>query len=558
MDDLYSALMKALTKAKAQAGLLGIMNQQCKFHNSLPSAMIIDQTQNSRGDAITTFMGQIYVDIESARITRQTNYKLMGRLSSVLSSEDKMVREVLEYTASWLQVENNVTAGRAVTVPTSVPSEISHVCRRFASVKLSHGWMIFSILAHSESFRNACRTFDTPLWDQLMHDIGQNHVSLELFFKVRGLDWVTPLRSITHLIPEQELQSYLRLQAKRELPNVFFQSPHSYVVPGEDGVLQRPHYQSILHLTISSNTYDTNAFAEDPSTRIQNDGTCENCGRRFCDCEPLACDRITRPLTELIHCSAEKGIGVRTLQRINAGDVLDEYVGQLKRATTVADQTYAMELEGLPAGHQSRNDNDPILIDAQVYGNWTRYINASCNPSLKFVPARIGGKHRVMVVAIRDINTFEELTIGYGDDYWLGSDTKMCECYEETCRHATMAQKEKARWGCAVAFQDIQRSNSARRIVLDASADRMDVNTAPPHPATNRAHNKKNQNPQNVGGQKTKRSTPDQPSHVVHHPSPYQHIGVVSPHNNNHRKPHRSGGNKVKGHIPACPKPIRR
>ncbi|KAL9626621.1 MAG: hypothetical protein Q9204_007163 [Flavoplaca sp. TL-2023a] len=95
MDDLFSALMKTLTKAKAQAGLLGIMNQQCKFHDSLPSAMIIDQTQNCRGDAVTTFMGQIYADIESARITRQTNYKLMGRLSSVLSSEDKIVREVL-------------------------------------------------------------------------------------------------------------------------------------------------------------------------------------------------------------------------------------------------------------------------------------------------------------------------------------------------------------------------------------------------------------------------------------------------------------------------------
>ena len=443
-------------------------------------------------------------------------------------------------------------------MPTSVSSEISHVCKRFASVKSSHGWMIISILAHSKSFRTACRTFDMPLWDQLMHDIGQNHVSLELFFKVRGLDWVTPLRSITQLIPQQELESYLQLQGKRELSNIFFQSPHSYVVPRKDGALQRPHYQSILHLNISSNTYDTNAFAEDPSIRIQNDGTCENCGRSFCDCEPFTCDRITRPLTELIHCSTDKGIGVRTLQCISAGDVLDEYVGQLKRATTVADQTYAMELEGLPAGHQSRNDKNPILIDAQVYGNWTRYINASCNPSLKFVPARIGGKHRIMVVAIRDINTFEELTIGYGDNYWLGSDTKMCECHEETCRHATVAQKEKARWGCAVALQDIQRSNSAKRVVFDASPDRMEVDTASPHPATNRVQHKKNQNPQSVGNQQKKKSRSDQPSHVIHHPSPYPHIGVVSPHNNNHRKPHRSGGNKVKGHIPACPKPIRR
>ncbi|KAI4282882.1 MAG: hypothetical protein L6R38_002603 [Xanthoria sp. 2 TBL-2021] len=523
-------------------------------------------------------MGRIYGDIESARITRQANAKLQGRLSSMLSNEDQIVHQVLEYTASWFQVENNVTCGRTIFVPTSVPSEVSHVCKRFASVKSAHGWMTLSILAHSESFRNACRTFDTPLWDQLMHDIAQNYVSLELFFKVRGLDWATPLRSVAHLIPGQEFVSYLQSQEKRELQNIYLQTPHSYVVPKADGILQRPHYQSILHLNISSNTYDSKTFPVDPSIRTQNDGACENCGRSFCDCEPSTCDKITRPLTELIHCSADKGIGVRTLQPIKAGDVLDEYVGELKRASTVADQTYAMELEGLPAGHPSRNDNNPILIDAQVYGNWTRYINASCNPSLKFAAARIGGKHRIMVVAIRDINTFEELTIGYGDNYWLGSDTKMCECHEENCWHAIMAQKEKARWGCAVASQNIQRSNSTRRIVFDAYADRMDTDTN-----SRLAHfsnqNNRNQNPQRVGDKKRKRSSrPGPPSNLVHHPSPYPHIGAVSSsQNNNHRNPRHGGGNRVKGqlasalhaasgrqgpnprrNIPACPAPIRR
>ncbi|KAL8645689.1 MAG: hypothetical protein Q9226_007189, partial [Calogaya cf. arnoldii] len=483
------------------------------------------------------------------------------------------------YTASWLQVENNVASGRTISVPTNVPSEISHVCKRLAAVKSAHGWMTLSILAHSESFRNACRTFDTPLWDQLMHDIAQNHVSLELFFTVRGLNWATPLRSVAHLIPEQELRSYLQSQEKRELQNIFLQTPHSYVVPKADGILQRPHYQSILHLNISTNAYDSKAFNEDPSIRAQNDGACENCGRAFCDCEPSTCDKITRPLTELVHCPADKGIGVRTLQRISAGDVLDEYVGELKRASTVADQTYAMELEGLPAGHSSRNYNNPVLIDAQVYGNWTRYINASCNPSLRFAPARIGGKHRIMVVAIRDINTFEELTIGYGDNYWLGSDTKMCECHEETCRHATLAQKEKARWGCAVASQNtnIQRSNSTRtkRIVLDANADRMDTESTAPF-IQNGNHNNRNQNPQRVGGKKNKRSPrPGPPSNPVHHPSPYPHIRSVSPSHGNNRNPRHGGGyrqlasalqNAASGrqgprpqrNIPACPAPIRR
>ncbi|KAL8673251.1 MAG: hypothetical protein Q9168_002328 [Polycauliona sp. 1 TL-2023] len=534
MDNLFSAFVKAVAKAKAQAGLCGVINQQCRSSESLPSAMIIDQTQASRSDTTTTLMGQIYGDIESARMTRQADVRLQGRLSSLLSSEDRIVQEVL--------VESNVTGNRAIRVPTSVSSEISHVCKKFASVKSAHGWMILSILAHSESFRNACRTFDTPLWDQLMHDIGQNHVSLELFFKVRGLDWATPLRSVAHLIPHAELQSYLQCQEKRELQDIFLQTPHSYVVPKADGILQRPHYESILHLYTAANVFNSKAFSEDPSICAPTGGACENCGQSFCDCEPSKCEKITRPLTELVHCAADKGIGVRTLQRIRAGDVLDEYVGELKRASTVTDQTYAMELEGLPAGHQSRNDYNPILIDSQVYGNWTRYINASCNPSLKFAPAIIGGKHRIMIVAIRDINSFEELTIGYGDNYWLGSDTKMCSCNEETCRHATMAQKEKARWGCAVAFQEAQQANSARRVVLDADAMDMESTSSYGNNKPN-AHNK--------AGKHQKKS--GHPSNPAHHSSPRQHTGAAAPsHNQQHGRSRHTGGTRPPRNIPGA------
>ncbi|KAL8786563.1 MAG: hypothetical protein Q9213_002700 [Squamulea squamosa] len=474
MENMFNALSKVLKKAKAQAGLLGVVDQHWRPTCSLASAMVIDQTRADHSEIVTTLMGQIYSDIDSARITRQANARLQGRLSSMLSGEEKIVREVLEYTASWFQVENNVACGRTISVPTSVSSEVSHVCKRFARVRSAHGWMTLSILAHSESFRNACRTFDVPLWEQLMHDIGQNHVSLELFFKVRALDWAGPLRSVAHLIPEQELRPYLEAQEKRELQAVYLQTPHSYIVPNKNGALIRPHYQGVIHLNISTNTYDSKAFAEDPSIRTQNDGICESCSRTFCDCETSTCDRITRPITELIHCAGDKGVGVRTLQRIREGEVLDEYVGEFKRASSLVDQTYAMELEGLPAGHLSRNDNNPILIDAQVYGNWTRYINASCNPSLKFVAARIGGKHRMMVVAIRDINTFEELTIGYGDNYWLGSDTRMCECNEATCRHANMAQKEKARWNCDVASQNLQSMAPSRRVVFGSTQKEID------------------------------------------------------------------------------------
>ncbi|KAL8701181.1 MAG: hypothetical protein Q9224_000618 [Gallowayella concinna] len=523
MDSILAALMKMLTKAAALTGLLASVKQTSKASHPLHSETAVEQTQASDVESIRAVMAQIYGDIESARIAVLANTKLQkghvgGCLSSCLSSEGSIVYQVLG------RLPSSCTSGKLAFESTGMSSEVSHVCKRFASVVSSHGWMMLSILAHSESFRNASSTFDEPLWNQLMQSISQNHVSLELFFKVRALDWATPLRSIQHLIPVQDLSSYLQRQEKRELPSVFLEKPHSYVVPTKDGILHRPNYQSVLHLDVPTSVYDSKAFSEDPSGRAPNDGICESCNHNMCDCEPSTSDNITRPLTELIHSSAEKGIGVRTLQHIKQGVVLDEYVGELKPATSVTDQTYALKLD-LPMGHRFRSDANPILIDSQVYGNWTRYINASCNPSLKFVPAIIGGKYRVMVVAIRNINTFEELTIGYGDDYWLGSDTKMCGCNEPNCQYANHIQKEKVRWTL-----ESRKRISSQRVALETVMDNVDDDMMEVEYDDERAN--KNQDIQYAGEKKKKNfhSTP----HVKVGPVQIQHNNKKSRSNSPH------------------------
>lgn len=301
---------------------------------------------------------------------------------------------------------------------------------------------MLSVLAYSKSFRTACREVEESVWNQLMESIGQNYVSLELFFKVRGLDWMTPLNQLGNSFSPDTVVSYVEQQKPRELPAEMFQKPHSYVVPNCDGLLHRPNYQGRLQMDIPSSTHDSQVFRQDPSLRGPHTGNCNFCGRQSCNCEPFSSENVSRPLAELIHCSAQKGVGVRSLQTIKKDDILDEYVGELKPANYVDDPTYALELEQLSNGMQIDN---PTLIDAQVYGNWTRYINASCHPSLKFVPAAVGKRHRMLVVATRDIDVFEELTIGYGDGYWLESDTRMCECNEPNCRYADLDSKDKVK-----------------------------------------------------------------------------------------------------------------
>ncbi|KAL8817715.1 MAG: hypothetical protein Q9223_003507 [Gallowayella weberi] len=571
--------MNILTKAAALTGLLASVNQTSKASRPLYSEIEVEQTRAHDVETIRTVMAQIYGDIESARIAVLANTKLQkghvgGCLASFLSSEGSIVYQVLEYTARFFRAADmEKTAGKGVKrLPSSctssklafestgMSSEVDLLCRRFASVVSSHGWMMLSILAHSESFRSACSTFDEPLWKQLMQSVSQNHVSLELFFKVRALDWATPLRSIQHLIPAQDLFSYLQRQEKRELPSIFLEKPHSYVVPATDGILQRPNYQSVLHLDVPTNVYDSKAFSQDPSARAPSDDICESCNHNMCDCEPSTSDDITRPLTELIHSSAEKGVGVRTLQQIKKGVVLDEYVGELKPAASVTDQTYALKLD-LPMGHRFRSDANPILIDSQVYGNWTRYINASCNPSLQFVPAIIGGKHRVMVVATRDINTFEELTIGYGDDYWLGSDTKTCGCNEPNCQYADHIQKEKVRWTL-----ESRKRVSSQRVAVETVMDVVDDDTMEFQYEDEQAN--KNQNFQHAGEKWKKKlhSTPQTkvgPGKVQHN---HEKSKSNSPHagnriNDNTRFPRgRSAGRLefIQQRNARCIKPIRR
>lgn len=71
------------------------------------------------------------------------------------------------------------------------------------------------------------------------------------------------------------------------------------------------------------------------------------------------------------------------------------------------------------------------LISAKRYGNWTRFINHSCDSSTVFRLRTIGGRERVMVEAVRDIDVFEEVSVDYGAKYW--GNGRFCECGLEGC-----------------------------------------------------------------------------------------------------------------------------
>lgn len=314
---------------------------------------------------------------------------------------------------------------------------------RYSDFASAHGFMMLSILATSAAFREAARTLDEAIWKSVGRFIRANYYSLEYFAKIRGLRWQLALNRIPQF--QQVIQPHL----KERCPGIESAHPHTYVVPRPQELLRRPRYKGQDQINIDDNIYLAETFAkyEAPRNwpvdlRYPSDPTlskmpCHICGKRDCACDTLDCDRVTKPLVEIVDCG-EKGNGIRLLQPIKRGDILDEYVGEIKSTQVKLDDTaYSLCLD---VGY----DNTVAFISSQFKGNWTRFINHSCRASAKFQNIVIGRRLRSMIVAVRNVDIFEELTIDYGLNYWEGS-RQLCKCHEPNCRYNTWHKVQRKR-----------------------------------------------------------------------------------------------------------------
>ena len=298
---------------------------------------------------------------------------------------------------------------------------------RYNNLALTSGWMMLGILAHSKTFRNCASTMETYVWRTFVTAIRQNRNSIECFAKVRGLDWQTGLIRIP------DYADLIGKNLRERYPNISPSHPHTLVVPRKQQPLRHPRYNGHNQDIIRNSTFSFvdfegcrvqpgcpsgNPFPSDPSLTAEDCDLCESAG---CDC--MTSEKITKPFIEIREYGI-KGLGIRTLQHIYKGDILDEYVGQLRPLNRAVSNVYSMAL--------LVNRSDLVLIDSQREGNWTRFVNHSCNPSAGFRQLVIGGRRRVMIEAVRDIQIFEELTVHYGPDYWTGQE-QLCRCGAAVC-----------------------------------------------------------------------------------------------------------------------------
>ena len=317
-------------------------------------------------------------------------------------------------------------------------------CRRYGEFVTHLGWMMLSILAHSAAFRSLARLLEDDPWNELCKSIAENVNSLEVFAKVRNLDWKSALMS------REEYDSVIAWNLGEAIPHLrSLDSLHAYVVPDGRKMLERPGYEGRRHIDIQSNLYLSRAFAGVPqpftwpsSLRYPSDPTlvrhskerCHLCNLRSCKCSPSDSSNVANPLVELRRHHA-KGVIVRALQKVHAGAIIAEYTGLITPYMTsnpeYSDGTYGYILQ--PPGC-----TEPLaMISSKVYGNWTRYMSHSCNEHAVFRNMLIGGRYRAMLEAVRDIEVFEEITVNYGPSYFSSGDRllKECLCGESCCKY---------------------------------------------------------------------------------------------------------------------------
>ncbi|OQV19844.1 putative Histone-lysine N-methyltransferase EHMT2 [Hypsibius exemplaris] len=137
-----------------------------------------------------------------------------------------------------------------------------------------------------------------------------------------------------------------------------------------------------------------------------------------------------------IFMTPDRGWGVRSRDTIKEGEYIGEYVGLLKK-DLLSDASGGDYVHGLG----ERLQGIRVAVDAELQGNYTRFINHSCVPNI-FVAkvayeTTIPGLLHLCLFALRDIYPYEEILLDYGFDFWEAKAGigVYCQCGADSCHH---------------------------------------------------------------------------------------------------------------------------
>lgn len=136
------------------------------------------------------------------------------------------------------------------------------------------------------------------------------------------------------------------------------------------------------------------------------------------------------PETKIIKTDG-KGWGLVAKRDIRKGEFVNEYVGELiDEEECMARIKHAQEND-ITHFYMLTIDKDRI-IDAGPKGNYSRFMNHSCQPNCETLKWTVNGDTRVGLFAVCDIPAGTELTFNYNLDC-LGNEKTVCRCGASNC-----------------------------------------------------------------------------------------------------------------------------
>ncbi|CAL8166809.1 unnamed protein product [Prunus armeniaca] len=213
-----------------------------------------------------------------------------------------------------------------------------------------------------------------------------------------------------------------------------------------------------------------------PHERLKNEYMPEKCKghhiRKFikecwrkCGCDLWCGNRVVQ---RGISCKLQvfltpegKGWGVRTLEVLQKGTFVCEYVGEILTNTELYERnthssgaerhTYPVTLDADWGSERVLRDEDALCLDATFHGNVARFINhRCCDANLIDIPVQVETPDRhyyhLAFFTTRTVSDFEELTWDYGidfDDLEHPIEAFQCNCRSVACR----GKRQKGRKG---------------------------------------------------------------------------------------------------------------
>ncbi|XP_063714624.1 histone-lysine N-methyltransferase EHMT2-like [Symsagittifera roscoffensis] len=161
---------------------------------------------------------------------------------------------------------------------------------------------------------------------------------------------------------------------------------------------------------------------------------CTNCGNQW------ASSGSEYPVG-VYFVSESMGFDLRSMCTIPEGAFVGVYAGRVQDVKTTCEDSDDDYIFEIPC---SVDEKHQLFINSKQFGNYTRFINHSCNPNLEVIEIKQENYvnfSNLGIFARTEIQEGRQLALDYGDEFWKNKKKSLnCRCKFENCKYANNMQ----------------------------------------------------------------------------------------------------------------------